>query len=72
VQQTCFHSVLAVLDVQKHLKVLRRSLPHGSNLGNSQKVHGIEFPKVLFWPTPLAGGLAVLINMSKLRQYDFH
>jgi hypothetical protein len=35
--------VLAVWAELKHLKVLRRSLPHGSKLGNSQKVHGIEF-----------------------------
>jgi len=38
--------VLAGLAVQKHLKVLRRSLPHGSRLGNSQNVHGIEFRNV--------------------------
>ena len=34
-------SVLAVLVVQKNLKVLRRSLPHGSKLCNFQNVHGI-------------------------------
>jgi hypothetical protein len=38
------------LDVQKLIKVLRWSLPQGSKLGNSQKVHGIEFAKVHFWP----------------------
>ena len=39
-------AVLAVLAVRKHLKVLRRSLPHGTKLGNSQKVHDIEFRNV--------------------------
>ena len=42
---------------QKLLKVLRRSLPHCSKLGNSQKARGIKFPKVLFWQPPLAGGV---------------
>jgi hypothetical protein len=42
--------------VQKLIKVLRWSLPHGSKLGNSQKVHGIKFPKVYFWPTPRGVG----------------
>ena len=42
-------TVLAVFDVQKLLKVLRRSLPYCSKLGNSQKAHGIKFPKALIW-----------------------
>ncbi len=36
-------TVLAVLDEKKLLKVIRRSLPHCSKLGNSQKVHGRKF-----------------------------
>ena len=49
-------TILAVLDVQKRIKLLCWSLPHGSKLGNSQKVHGTEFPKnfpkFFFWPNP--------------------
>ena len=48
VYRSYLSTVLAVLDVQKRIKVLCWSFPHGSKLGNSQKVHGIEFPNVLF------------------------
>jgi hypothetical protein len=52
----------------KNLQRSFRSLPHCSKLGQSQKVHSIEFPKVHFWPTHWARELASLIKSSKLGQ----
>jgi|LauGreDrversion4_2_1035121.scaffolds.fasta_scaffold1633518_1 hypothetical protein len=68
---TVFDVVLAVLALLKHLKVLRRSLPYGSKLGNPQKGHGIEFQNVEYSHLFSEGRWPVyrLMNMSKFRQY---
>ena len=49
-------TVLAVLIQEKLLKVIRRSLPHCSKLGNSQKVHGMNSQKFSFGQPPWQGG----------------
>ncbi len=59
-------SVLAVLDEKKLLKVIRRSLPHCSKLGNSQKVHGMNSQKFSFGKPPWQGG-CVFENQFTLR-----
>ena len=53
-------TVLAVLDMQKLIKVLRSSLPHGSKLGNSQKSTVSNSQKFTFGQAPWgwARGLA--------------
>ncbi len=48
-------TVLAVLDEKKLLKVIRRSLPHCSKIGNSQKV-GMNSQKFSFCKPPQQGG----------------
>jgi hypothetical protein len=60
------HSALAVLDEKKLLKVIRRSLPHCSKLGNSQKVHGMNSQKFSFGKPPWQGG-CVFENQFRLR-----
>jgi hypothetical protein len=59
-------AVLAVLDEKKLLKVIRRSLPHCSKLGNSQKVHGMNSQKFSFGKPPWQGG-CVFENQFRLR-----
>jgi hypothetical protein len=49
-------SVLAGLDEKKLLKVIRRSLPHCSKLGNSQKVYGMNSQKFSFGQPSWRGG----------------
>ena len=53
---------------QKLLKVLRRSLPHCSKLGNSQKARGIKFPKVLFWERHVHGSVCPRSPMPSLQE----
>ena len=48
------------------IMVLRWSLPHGSNLGNSQKVQGSEFENVLFWPPLPWAGMARRVKLPGL------
>jgi hypothetical protein len=55
VYRSYLSTVLAVLDVQKRIKVLCWSFPHGSKLGNSQKVHG-RMPKSSLLAKPLPEG----------------
>ena len=57
---------LSVLDEKKPLKVIHRSLPCCSKLGNSQKVHGMNSQKFSFGKPPWQGG-CVFENQFRLR-----
>jgi hypothetical protein len=61
----CMQTVLAVLDEKKLLKVIRRSLPHCSKLGKSQKVQGMNSQKFSFGKPPQGG--CVFENQFTLR-----
>ena len=59
---TCAGVCVSVLDEKKLLKVIRRSLPHCSKLGNSQKVHGMNSQKFSFGKPPGRGVVFLKTN----------
>jgi hypothetical protein len=57
-------SVMAVLDEKKLLKVIRRSLPQSSKLGNSQKVNGMNSQKFFFGQPVIRLGVKTHFDFS--------